>query len=77
MPYFVYHIVHDLEANTKALTHIETFDNYKDARAMARSKRAEGDLAANEEVRMIFAKNTTEAEKILSAPREQRVIGED
>ena len=77
MPYFVYHIVHNAEANTKALTHVETFDSYKDARALVRSKRAEGTLAANEEVRMIFAKNTVEAEKILSAPREERVIGED
>jgi hypothetical protein len=77
MPYFVYHITHDTQTNTKTLSHIETFDNYKDARALARSKRAEGDLAANEEVRMIFAKNAVEAEKILSAPREERVIGED
>lgn len=77
MPYFVYHIVIDVEANKKALTHVQTCDNYKEARALARSKRAEGELAANEDVRMIFAKNQVEAEKLLSAPREERVIGED
>ena len=77
MPYFVYHIVTNPATNTKSLTHLETFDGYKDARAMVRSKRAEDSLDANEEVRMIFAKNTVEAEKILSAPREERVIGED
>jgi hypothetical protein len=77
MPYFVYHIVIDGETNKKQLTHLDTFDSYKDARTLARGKRAEGNLAANEEVRMIFAKNNVEAEKILSAPREERVIGED
>lgn len=77
MPYFVYHIVTDTDTNTKSLTHIETFDNYKEARNLARTKRAEGGLAANEDVRMIFAKNQVEAEKLLSAPREERVIGED
>lgn len=77
MPYFVYHIVTDVAANKKALTHIETFDSYKEARALARTRRSAGDLPANEDVRMIFAKNTVEAEKLLSAPREERVIGED
>jgi len=77
MPYFVYHIVNNSESNAKSLTHLDTFDAYKEARGYARDKRAAGDLGANEEVRMIFAKNTVEAEKILSAPREERVIGED
>lgn len=77
MPYFVYNIVTDAVSNKKQLTHIETCDSYKTARSLARGKRAEGDLAPNTEIRMIFAKNQTEAEKILSAPREERVIGED
>lgn len=77
MPYFVYHIATDLDSNQKQLSHVETCDSYKEARSLARSKRAEGGLAANEEIRMIFAKNQVEAEKLLSAPREERVIGED
>lgn len=77
MPYFVYRIVTDQDSNKKQLSHVETRDNYKEARSLARSIRAEGSLAANEEVRMIFAKNQVEAEKLLSAPREERVIGED
>lgn len=77
MPYFVYRIVTDQDTNKKQLSHVETLDNYKEARSLARSIRADGSLAANEEVRMIFAKNQVEAEKLLSAPREERVIGED
>jgi len=77
MPYFVYQIVTDAESGKKQLTHVETCDSYKEARSLARGQRAEGTLPPNGEVRMIFAKNQVEAEKLLSAPREERVIGED
>lgn len=72
MPYFVYEIVPPLQ-----LTHIRTEGNYKDARALVRGMRQDQPAGAENEYRMIFARNQTEAEKLLSTPRDERVIGED
>lgn len=72
MPYFVYKVMPDL-----ALTHIDTKDRYQDARSLVRSLRAERAEGDDADYRMIFAKHQLEAEKLLSRPRDERVIGED
>ena len=81
MPYFVYYVTESPDDKRKTLEHVETFDNFKAARNLARSKRAElaenGSVAAGRDCRLIFAKNEVEAEKLLSTPREERVVGED
>jgi hypothetical protein len=78
MPYFVYFVTQEAEQNRKRLEHVETFDNFKQARKLARERRAElREQGSATDCRMIFAKNQTEAEKLLSAPREERVVGED
>jgi len=78
MPYFVYYVTTNPATNTKTLEFIESKEGYKEARALARDTRAAMDNDnPNRECRMIFAKNDVEAEKLLSAPREERVIGED
>ena len=78
MPYFVYYVTINPATNTKTLEYVDTKENYREARTLARDKRAEMDRSnPNRECRMIFAKNDVEAEKLLSAPREERVIGED
>lgn len=78
MPYFVYFVTTNPATNTKSLEPIDTRDNYREARALARETRANMEKGnPNRECRMIFAKNDVEAEKLLSAPREERVIGED
>jgi hypothetical protein len=70
MPYFVYEI-----EKPRSLTHLETFAKYREAKQHVRQLREEsGDV---EKYRMIFARNEIEAEKLLLAPREERVIGED
>jgi hypothetical protein len=73
MPYFVYRIL-----APKNLQYIDVKEKYQDAKALVRSLRAaaEGEDAVAS-VRMVFAKTATEAEKLLSAPRDERVIGED
>jgi hypothetical protein len=71
VPYFVYKIT-----EPKQLEQLDVFDNYKQARELARGQRAESGKDSNTQVRMIFAKNDTEAEKLLLAPREQRFIDE-
>lgn len=71
MPYFVYNI----QESPKKLEHLETFDKYREAKEFVRARRAEsGEI---ESIRMIFARNDVEAEKLLRTPRDERVIGED
>lgn len=72
MPYFVYRI-----EESRKLLHIDTKDNYREARSLVRELRAAEDKSALESIRMIFANNQAEAEKLLLAPRDERVIGED
>ena len=50
----------------------------KAARSLAREQRAalKAEGTARDS-RLIFAKNQTEAEKLLKAPRDERVVGED
>lgn len=78
MPYFVYYVTPRPGGQTKQLEYLAVFDAFKEARNMARERRATAaDGAPGRECRMIFAKNEVEAEKLLSAPRDERVIGED
>ena len=72
MPYFVYRI-----SEPRSLEHIDTFDNYKKAREVTRNHRAELGKESKTTIRMIFANNQVEAEKLLLAPREERQIGEE
>jgi hypothetical protein len=71
MPYFVYQIT-----PPRQLTPLHTFDSYQEARALVRSRRQE-ETAVGIEYRLIFASQPGEAEKLLSVPRDERVIGED
>ena len=71
MPYFVYRL-----PEPRSLEHIATFDKYKEAREVARENRAQLEKGGSETIRMIFAKNQVEAEKLLLAPREERYIDE-
>ena len=78
MPYFVYFVTVNPANNTKKLEYVDKLDSYKEARELARTKRAEmGGTNVNHDCRLIFAKTQPEAEKLLSAPREERIIGED
>jgi hypothetical protein len=72
MPYYVYKITPSLK-----LTHLDTKERYQDARALVRSLRAEQTADDDADYRMIFAKHESEAERLLSTPRDDRVIGED
>jgi hypothetical protein len=72
MPYFVYRVAPNLE-----LRYIDTKDRYQEARALVRSLRAERTPDDDGDYRLIFANQQGEAEKLLSTPRDERVIGED
>lgn len=72
MPYFVYRITPELR-----LTCIDAHERYQDARALVRRLREEKAEADETDIRMIFAQHQSEAERLLSTPRDDRVIGED
>jgi hypothetical protein len=72
MPYFVYRVSPSLQ-----LTYIDTKERYQDARAIVRDLRARRGEDDDGDYRLIFAKQQGEAEKLLSTPRDERVIGED
>lgn len=72
MPYFVYKISPPLR-----LEYIDTLQRYQDARALVRSRRQGEDPGSGIQYRLVFARQQAEAEKLLSIPRDERVIGED
>ena len=72
MPYFVYRIRPPLQ-----IEYLDALDNYQEARALVRDRRAAEDPASGILYRMVFAGQQGEAERLLSTPRDDRVIGED
>jgi len=72
MPYFIYKI-----SPSSLLTYIGTENHYHNARALVRQLRRERPPEAMFQYRMTFANSRAEAEKLLSKPRDERVIGED
>ena len=72
MPYLIYKV-----HGNQRFEFVESRDKYPEARQVARAMRA--DLGPNDDysVRMIFAANTTEAERLLREKREPRPAGEE
>lgn len=76
MPYFTYEVVTHPESGARLLTHIETYPKYRDAKDRVKEERDNNPDRDPQEFRLVFAKNTIEAEKLLSIPRDERVIGD-
>ncbi len=72
MPYFVYKISPPLQ-----LEYIDTIERYQEARALVRTRREAEESDSGIQYRLVFARQQGEAEKLLSTPRDGRVIGED
>ena len=72
MPYFLYKIFPN-----KKLELIENFGNYREAKDKARQLRTEMGDDDSYIVKMIHAKHTDEAERLLSQERKPRPLGED
>ncbi|KAA6186605.1 hypothetical protein F2Q65_04295 [Thiohalocapsa marina] len=72
MPYFVYKVTPSLQ-----LTYVDTKERYQEARAIVRGLREQRQDGDDADYRLIFARQQGEAERLLSTPRDERVIGED
>ena len=71
MPYYIYRV-----SGPKKLEYLDVKEKYREAKSRANELRAT--QAADDEaiVRMIYAKTAGEAEKLLSIPKDDRVIGD-
>ncbi len=72
MPYFIFRI-----SSRRELTPVGSYEKYGDAREKARSIRAELGPADATAIKVIFAKNPEDAERLLSARRERRPSEDD
>jgi hypothetical protein len=72
MPYFVYKILPDNQ-----LKYYDTFDNYREAKQLVFEERKNEPKGSNATIRMMHAVNQAEAERLLTAPRDDRIIGDD
>lgn len=72
MPYFVYEMI-----PPRQLGLVDSFEGYRDARARARSLRESLGADDKRTVRVIFARSSEEAERLLSEVREPRPMGEE
>lgn len=72
MPYYIYRI-----AEPMRLEYLDQKASFRDAKERVVSLRKELSVNNTTIVRMIFANSTGEAERLLSIPKDGRVIGED
>ena len=72
MPYFVYQL-----SPPQPPTYLATYPGYQEARERVRALRQADPAAGAAAYRLIFAAQQAEAERLLSLPRDERVIGED
>ena len=78
MPYFVFEINTQPESGVKLATYLETYPKYREAKDRVKAERQAKPETDTRVIRLVFAKNQAEAEKLLTAPREgQRIINED
>ena len=72
MPYLVYKIFDE-----KKLEYVDTKPSYREAKEMVAAMRKEQGEDPDHLVRMVFAKNQSEAERLLTEEREAPPAGEE
>ena len=72
MPYFVFRI-----REPRILELVESFDGYRDARALVRALRAESTREDPFTARLVRATDEAHARRLLSERRDPRPLGED
>ena len=71
MPYYIYRV-----RGPKQLEYLDVEEKYREAKSRVKDLRAAQADDDEAVVRMIFAKTAGEAEKLLSIPKDDRVIGD-
>lgn len=76
MPYFVFQIKKDSREHVQELTLLDQFENYKEAKTLARDKRTELKVEQPGEIKIMFADDQGYAEKKLTENREAPILRE-
>ncbi len=72
MPYFLYKVF-----ARKRFELMDRFDSYREARDQARDRRKHLSPEDSYSIKVMFAKDPDEAERLMSEEREPRPLGED
>lgn len=75
MPYFVFQ-VEGADPASRDINFLQVFENYRDARTLAREERAKRPGAGPETVRVVFAESQELAEGLLRQRREAPILQE-
>jgi hypothetical protein len=76
MPYYIYTVTGSETTNTKSVTLVREYENFKLAKAEVRRLRTEQPLDDNQAYKIIFADDQPEAEKRLKEFREEPIAKE-
>ena len=76
MPYYIYTVTTTDTGKKKSADHVSEFENFKLAKTEVRRLRSEKILEDNQTYRIIFADDTTAAEKHLLEYREEPIARE-
>ncbi len=71
MPYYIYRV-----SGPKKLEYLDEKEKYREAKSQVSDLRAAQGADDEAIVRMVFAGTANEAEKLLSIPKDDRVIGD-
>jgi hypothetical protein len=76
MPYYIYRISESAGSVVKHLELLATYDNYRDAKQLAKKTRSEMDTSEPAQIKVMFADNELMAEEQLLEKREKPVVME-
>lgn len=75
MPYFVFQVASG-DPTSAPLELLDSFNAYRDARSLARTRRKKNQEADPKTVRVVFAETAELAEALLRQPREAPILKE-
>jgi len=76
MPYYIYTVTSSATGNSKSVSYVSEFDNFKDAKTEVRRLRIEAPLETTQGYKVMFAEDRAEAEQRLTEYREQPIAKE-
>jgi hypothetical protein len=76
MPYYIYTVTRGETGNSKSVSYVSEFDNFKDAKAEVRRLRIEAPPEPASGYKIMFAEDRAEAEQRLTEYREQPIAKE-
>jgi len=76
MPYYIYIVASRETGNSKSVSYVSEYDNFRDAKTEVRRLRIEAPLETLQGYKVMFAEDRAEAEQRLTEYREQPIARE-